>query len=380
MGSRTFIFRTIFPTIALSLFIYISHQLFRFADLPKPLLLAGVCWVLLVTGMMIALPMMFWMSEDRGEKEWHLPVHEITHFFMGYFSYLLFLTLARDILAFFLDLFGSTNFNYSGGEALLILVLPIGFMFLGFLNIQAGPFIKKVKIPFPQIADEIRGFKIAQISDLHIGPGVSVLRMQKVVQKTNSINADIIVLTGDIIDYNTIHFEDEIMELKNLKAKYGVYFIVGNHEYFWNFKKTTEAIQKTGIQHLINETNMIQYNGKTISLSGASDPMARFFSLPAPQYEKLNEESSVADFRIILCHQPNQADLVKKFLFHLQLSGHTHRGQFIPWSLMIRIFQKYTGGLFQLNQLKLYVNQGTGFWGPPDRFGTYCEITDIEIV
>ncbi len=125
---------------------------------------------------------------------------------------------------------------------------------------------------------------------------------------------------------------------------------------------------------------MIQYNGKTISLSGASDPMARFFSLPAPQYEKLNEESSVADFRIILCHQPNQADLVKKFPFHLQLSGHTHRGQFIPWSLMIRIFQKYTGGLFQLNQLKLYVNQGTGFWGPPDRFGTYCEITDIEIV
>jgi len=379
MGSRTFIIRTIFPTIALSLFIYISHQIFRFAEIDKPILLLGITWVLIITIMIIILPMMFWMEETRGEKKWHLLLHEIAHLAMGYFSYLLFLVITRDILAFIFDFISLDLLKYNSNEAAYIIGLPFIFMSLGFLNVKFGPYIKKVKIKIDDIPSEIQGLKIAQISDLHIGPTVTVDRVKKVVEKTNSITADIIVLTGDIIDYHVDHFKNEIQELQNLKAKHGVYFITGNHEYFWNYEKTTEAIRKTGIKLLINETEIIQFNGKKISLSGASDPMARFFTLPMPNYEKLFSESQQSDLRIILCHQPNQADLVKKFPFHLQLSGHTHRGQFIPWSLMIRVFQKYTGGLFTLGKLKLYVNQGTGFWGPPDRFGTYCEITSIEL-
>jgi uncharacterized protein len=377
MGSRTFLFRAILPIFGFAIFVYLSNQLLRFTGLTFLQTLPILLWILTIVAGIISLPLLFWLDDNRGEKDWHLPFHSFAHLCIGYFSYLLFLVMGRDVLAFICSIFRYYPLPYDLKEATVMLVLPFIFMFLGWLNVRIGPYIHTVRIPYKNLPEEFDGLKILQISDLHIGPGVTKKKIQSIVEKTNEQNPDIIVLTGDIIDYHADRFAEEIHCLSGLKAKYGVYYIMGNHEYFWNYQNTKKAVEKLPSILLLNQTQKINIGDKVLSITGATDPIAQYFGLTPPDYDILDKQAVGADFKIILCHQPNQVEKVRTLSFDLQLSGHTHSGQFIPWSLMIRLFQKYPRGVYNLGKIKLFVCQGTGFWGPPDRFGTYSEISEI---
>jgi predicted MPP superfamily phosphohydrolase len=209
---------------------------------------------------------------------------------------------------------------------------------------------------------------------MHLGTGPGLDQIRSQVDRVLSLKPDLIVLTGDIIDGEVKFLESELKELSRLKAPHGTYFVLGNHECYWGYKKSIEAIRSTGIISLVNEGIDIKMDGRTLYLGGVGDPALQWFDGPVPA---VPTPSKNADFKILLAHQPGVAEKAETLGYDLQLSGHTHGGQFFPWNLMVRWIHRHHGGLSRQGRLAVYVNHGTGYWGPPIRLGTASEVTEI---
>ena len=219
-------------------------------------------------------------------------------------------------------------------------------------------------------------YTIVQLSDLHISPLIDKSYISNVVKIVNSINADIIVITGDLID--TADAENTLHELTNLKSKYGTYFIIGNHEYFHNIEKSIDLVKSLGIKVLENESVYIGEDNNGFNLAGVYDLFGYRVKTHMPNLNKalLNTKDSPT---ILLAHQPKFISEVTDGV-DLMLSGHTHGGQIYPFKFLVKLQQPYVSGLHQHNKnLQIYVNRGTGFWGPPMRLGVSSEITKIII-
>jgi hypothetical protein len=140
-----------------------------------------------------------------------------------------------------------------------------------------------------------------------------------------------------------------------------------------------KAFRNLDFHLLLNETENISVKGSTLQIAGVPDPAAKMTSMEGPNFEKLKGQFRDGSFKLLLSHQPNLAPLAAETGFQAQLSGHTHGGQFFPWNFLIGLFQRYAKGLYNIEGLKLYVNQGTGYWGPSLRLGTYCELAEITL-
>lgn len=221
-------------------------------------------------------------------------------------------------------------------------------------------------------------YKIAQISDLHIGGLIDREFVKNIVQKVNKLNADVVVITGDLIDIDVLKAKETLNELTNLTSKYGTYFIVGNHEYFHGIEKIISAVKSLGIRVLENENIYIGENDRGFNLAGVYDLMGYRTKKYMPDLQnalKGKKESPT----ILLAHQPKFIEEVYGGV-DLILSGHTHGGQLYPFKFLVTLQQPYVSGLHQHNEnLQIYVNKGTGFWGPPMRLGASSEITEIVI-
>ena len=166
--------------------------------------------------------------------------------------------------------------------------------------------------------------------------------------------------------------------LKNIKSKYGKYFVTGNHEYYSDLNGWLNKIQNIGFKILINESKQLKINNSTLLITGIPDRTAKYYL----KSHKTNMEKAIkgyenSNFKLLLAHQPKDIDHAEKFGYDLQLSGHTHGGQYIPFSFLVRLANPFLKGLHQRNKTKIYINQGTGFWGPSIRIGTVPEITKI---
>ncbi len=377
---RSFFLRVVGPIFCTVFAVYLSNQLFRFANLPPLILLAAVAWVFFVVFWILFVVLYFWLNPNYHESKIAVKLQQAGNFAQGYFSYLFTFVFFRDVASFFAYLIGREIFIYNQAEAFFILAAPPILMFLGRLMVFLGPFNRRIKIRKPHLKKDLQGLRIVQLSDIHIGPGVSRAKINSIIKQTNRLEPDIIALTGDIVDHLDHWFSEEINDLRKLKAKYGVFYVPGNHEYYWGFHPIIEKIRNLGISVLLNSNEKIQIGSASFAVCGVTDLAAKYFSLEGPSFEKAIHGVENCDFKLVLSHHPKTADEARHYKFDLQLSGHTHGGQFIPWSLMIRLFQKYTMGLYQLGSMKLYVNRGTGYWGPPDRLGTFSEITSLTLV
>jgi predicted MPP superfamily phosphohydrolase len=293
----------------------------------------------------------------------------------GYISYLLFTVVIRDVISLLQEPVQLHLVSGSRFENTVLLFLPLLFDILGRVPLWLGPSVQRVKVPLAKG----QGFKIAQISDLHIGPGMQRGYVQKVVDLVNAEKPDIIALTGDIVDHLDKWFADDIHLLKNLQARFGVFFIPGNHEYYWGYHPVIKSMERMGFHVLDNKNKILSFASAKIAICGTTDFAAAMFQMEGPDLVKARAGAESADLRILLSHQPKIADESAQQGYDLQLSGHTHAGQFVPWSLLIRLFQKYPKGLFRVGKMFLYVNQGTGYWGPANRLGTWPEITLLEL-
>lgn len=224
-----------------------------------------------------------------------------------------------------------------------------------------------------------KSYKIVQISDLHIGGLIDKDFVHDMVRQINSTKSDLVVITGDMIDVKIEYAQEAMQELKKIESTYGTYYVVGNHEYFHGIEEIINSVKSIGIRVLENENVYIGEDAEGFNLAGVYDIFG---------YRKMSYMPDITDAlrgkkdapTILLAHQPKYIEEVTDGV-DLMLSGHTHGGQLLPFQLLVKLVQPYISGLHQhTNELQIYVNKGTGFWGPPMRLGASAEITEITII
>jgi predicted MPP superfamily phosphohydrolase len=302
---------------------------------------------------------------------------------MGFFSSLFVLTVLRDVLLLGLHLIPAWR-SASLGEtsARWTLALTLFMTLAGLVIARRRPAVRAVDIPVAGLPEALRGFSIAQISDVHVGPTIKRGFVEGIVDRVNGLHVDLIAVTGDLVDGSVAQLSHHTAPLAGLVARHGAFFVTGNHEYYSGERAWTEEIRRLGLRVLKNEHVVLNHDDESLVLAGVTDYGAHHFD-PAQQSDPaaaLHGAPSDAGVKILLAHQPSSASAAASAGFDLQLCGHTHGGQFWPWNLFVGFFQPFTGGLHRLKNLWVYVSRGTGYWGPPNRFGVPSEITHIRLV
>jgi len=302
---------------------------------------------------------------------------------MGLFSSLLVLTVLRDVgLAIIALALPHLYSIFATKSALAVPVLTVLVTLIGFFNARRRARIVAVDIPIANLPDALHGFIIAQISDIHVGPTIKRNYLQAIVDTVNNMKVDLIAVTGDLVDGSVAQLSAHTRPLAQLQARHGTYFVTGNHEYYSDANAWIAELTRLNVQVLLNEHRILRHDGAELLVGGVTDYNAHGFDdthRSDPLAAIANAPTSV-DFKLLLAHQPRSASAAAEAGFDLQLSGHTHGGQFWPWNHFVRFQQPYTAGLHRLKNLWVYTSRGTGYWGPPKRFGAPSEITRIRLV
>ncbi|MBE0625183.1 MAG: metallophosphoesterase [Burkholderiales bacterium] len=301
----------------------------------------------------------------------------------GYASSLLVLTVLRDLVLLpamaLLDY--ATVLLMERYSAWGIVWLSLAFSAIGLLNARRAPGIVEVTIPLPNLPAALDGFRIAQISDIHVGPTIKRAFLERIVARVNSLDAQLVAITGDLVDGSVHELAAHTNVLQELRSTHGSFFVTGNHEYYCGADDWVKELRRLGICVLQNEHVVLQHEGASLLVAGVTDYSAHHFD----ERQRSNplaalEGAPDAAARILLAHQPRSAAAAEAAGFHLQLSGHTHGGQFFPWNFFVRLQQPYTAGLHRLKKLWVYTSRGSGYWGPPKRLGAAAEITLLRLV
>jgi uncharacterized protein len=216
---------------------------------------------------------------------------------------------------------------------------------------------------------------------LHVGPLLGRAFVQDVVDRTNALSPDLIAITGDLVDGSVADLGHLIAPLAELRAKHGVFFVTGNHEYFSGAAQWVNELTRIGIRVLQNERVSIGNGSASFDLAGVDDRSAVHYGGLAPRaaVERALADRDPARELVLLAHQPRSALDAETFGVGLQLSGHTHGGQLWPFGLLVKLQQPFSAGLYLHRGSHVYVSRGTGFWGPPMRLGAPSEITHVRL-
>src|SRR3954447_1230182 len=287
---------------------------------------------------------------------------------LGIFSMLLIVVLCSDVLRlswwFARASLDARTLTYGtlGAAALLSIV--------GLLQARC-PGVKRVRIAIRDLPPELDGYTIAQWSDVHVGPTIQRRFVSRLVEQTNALHADAIAITGDLIDGPLAELREQVQPLRDLRAKDGVFYVTGNHEYYWRADDWIPELERLGLTFLENRHEVVRPG---LVIAGVTDPVSHRSDAHAALANAPRDA-----VKVLLAHRPQAAELASQLDVDLQLSGHTHGGQFFPFNLLIRAFQPVVAGLHRIGKTWLYVSRGTGYWGPPSRLGVRGEITLLEL-
>jgi predicted MPP superfamily phosphohydrolase len=242
--------------------------------------------------------------------------------------------------------------------------------------------IEEVPVRLPSLPPALSGVTIAQITDLHIGPTIREREVRRVVDQTNALRPDLIAITGDLMDGTPRELGNIGAELARLRARHGVFFVTGNHEYYSGADAWLELLPGLGIQPLRNEQLAIGDGGGHFTLAGVDDWSAAQFGnghgLDLPRAVAGHDGQRPL---VLLAHQPRDFHTSVRAGVDLQLSGHTHGGQLFPFNLAVRAAFPWMKGLYREivegRTGHIYVSRGTGYWGPPMRLGAPPEISRL---
>jgi predicted MPP superfamily phosphohydrolase len=237
-----------------------------------------------------------------------------------------------------------------------------------------------VTVKLKKLPPKLDGLRIAHITDIHIGAMLGGDWLQRIVDRVNKLDADIVAITGDLVDGSVAELQAHVAPLAKLKAKHGVFFVTGNHEYYSGAAQWCEHVQSLGIEVLRNRHVSINAADTSIDVAGVDDWSSRHFS-GGHNLAKAVAGRDETKPLILLAHQPITMHEAASHHVDLQLSGHTHGGQIWPFNYLVYLQQPVSQGLFHYpnSDLQVYVSPGTGFWGPPMRLGTVAEISCITL-
>lgn len=326
---------------------------------------------------------------------------------MGLFSTLLVLTLVRDAVlvaalgvALVAGLAGARWWSLEPLVTWTAAAVPLAALLAtawGFWNARRTASVVRVDVPIAGLPETLHGFSIAQVSDIHVGPTIGQAYLQRIVDRVNALQADIVAITGDLVDGHVDELRDKLAPLRQLVSTHGSFFVTGNHEYYSGAHAWIAELRTLGVQVLLNEHRVLHHEAASEALpdgvalqrdtemvvvAGVADFGAHHFdaSHRSDPHAAIRGAPAGARFRLLLAHQPRSAQAAIGAGYHLQLSGHTHGGQFWPWMHFVRFQQPFTAGLRRLEDQWVYTNRGTGYWGPPKRFGVASEITYLRLV
>ncbi|MCF0057181.1 metallophosphoesterase [Dyadobacter sp. CY356] len=336
-------------------------------------------WVAAVSISILLLYPLVWYSvlSEMPDKV----LRAVVHFDMGLLGIVITFILIRDLIFLPVKLFKPdwAIMAFSMPVTLMIAAAGFGVLLFGYWKASQGPEIVKIRVPIANLPLALEKFTILQISDLHAGAGINRAYVENVVGQVISFVPDVIVLTGDIADGEHKKYKNHVQPLSRLTGHAPVLYITGNHEYLRDSEKWIEHFRQMGFQILLNQHTLISKGNSSILFAGITDPAVKEIRPEdGPDIEQALLASPVSDIKILLAHQPKIASEASKH-FDLQLSGHTHAGQFFPWNMIIKLLQPYSAGLKKCGPMWVYTNAGTGFWGPPLRIGTTSEITILEL-
>ncbi|MCF1646399.1 metallophosphoesterase, partial [Streptomyces indiaensis] len=250
----------------------------------------------------------------------------------------------------------------------------VGTVGYGTYGVLRGPKVKRVTVPLAKLPRAAHGYRIAVVSDVHLGPVLGRGFAQKVVDTINGTQPDLIAVVGDLVDGSVKDLGPAAAPLARLRARHGSYFVTGNHEYFSGAEQWVEEVRRLGIDPLENARREMPY----FDLAGVND-VAGENEGQGPDFVKALGDRDTARACVLLAHQPVQIHEAVEHGVDLQLSGHTHGGQLWPGNLIASGANPTLAGLDRYGDTQLYVSRGAGAWGPPTRVGAPSDITVIEL-
>jgi uncharacterized protein len=290
-------------------------------------------------------------------------------------TYFLYLAGADCLQALSHRFLGAAVGSWALLTAVCLTVISAG---IGFTQCYLPIRTKQIEVSIQGLPDGLEGFRIAQISDLHLGPLLPVSRVARIVTRTNDLSPDLIAVTGDLADGSVEQERDCLVELGKLQAVHGVRFVTGNHEYYSGVQPWLEAVRNLGWKTLVNQCEILQHRESGLAVIGLPDPASRGEG-EGPDLQKAMAGLPPEATKLLLYHQPLDTAAAARAGIQVQLSGHTHGGQYFPWSPIVRLFFEHPLGLHRVGRMWLYTSPGTGFWGPPNRFLVPPEITLITL-
>jgi uncharacterized protein len=323
-------------------------------------------------------PIYYWGTSRSREGLVSQLLHRASYLSMAWVSFALVLCIARDLaLLATLPVPLAAAHAWVAAEGLpLVLGGSLIALVLGAAAAMRGPRVERIDIPVPGLHPDLDGFRIVQISDLHVGPNIGRRYVQRVVDASRSLAPDLVALTGDIVDGALARLAPEVAPLAELARDGKAYFVLGNHDCYAGADIWGAHFRDMGMHVLLNEHTVVRKGTARLLVGGVVDPAYR---RARPQISL--DGAPAADFRLLLAHNPRFAPRGAAAGFDLQLSGHTHAGQFFPWTLAVRLVHApHVAGLSREERMWVYVSAGTGTWGPPVRFGTNPELTLIRLV
>ncbi|HVE86348.1 MAG TPA: metallophosphoesterase [Myxococcales bacterium] len=343
----------------------------------------SAAWAVLVL-LFVSVPLGF-VSTRAGPRWLGVPLWWVSHLWIGVFGLLLVSVLAGDVARWLWEALASPSAQAAQRaarvEAAVVLGLLAPAVAYGYRTARGPARIENVTVPIPGLGAGMAGLKVAQISDLHIGQTLDGRFLERVVEQVNALEPDVVAITGDLVDGSVARLREDVRPLGRLKAKLGVFYVTGNHEYYSGPAAWEGYVASLGITVLHNEHRVVRRGGDALVIAGITDHNGGAFGpehQPRPDAAVAGAPEGVP--RVLLAHQPRAAMDAAPFGYALQLSGHTHGGQIFPFMFFVRLQQPVVSGLHKLAGMWVYTNRGTGYWGPPLRIGPAPEITSLTLV
>ena len=365
--------RNPFATTLLLLHIYIGVRL-----LPPLGLAAAIAGVALLAACFWLMPKGYHVRAERS------PGMVLTRWIaVGFFSWLLVLTFARDValLVAAALVSAATLAAWVSASAAAVAILTPLITAVGFVMARRIARVVDVEVRVVGLPAPLEGFTIAQLSDIHVGPTIKRRFVEGVVERVNRLDADMVAITGDLVDGSVRELSHHTQPLAGLRSRHGTYFVTGNHEYYSGAQAWIGELRRLGARVLLNEHVVLHHGGAMVAVAGVTDYSAGYFDPShASDPRRALAGAPAGALKVLLAHQPRSARHAAAAGYDLQLSGHTHGGQFWPWNHFVRLQQPFTAGLKRLGSMWIYISRGTGYWGPPMRFGIPSEIARIRLV
>ncbi|WP_446038783.1 metallophosphoesterase [Streptomyces sp. SID1121] len=257
------------------------------------------------------------------------------------------------------------------GAAATAAVATVGY---GTYGVLRGPRLKRITIPLAKLPRAAHGYRIAVVSDIHLGPILGRAHTQRIVDTINSTRPDLIAVVGDLVDGTVEDLAPAAVPLAGLEARHGAFFVTGNHEYSSGAREWVDHVRELGLRPLVNER--VEIAG--FDLAGVNDPAGERDD-DGPDFGKALGDRDRARASVLLAHQPIVIHDAVRHGVDLQLSGHTHGGQLWPGNYLAELANPTVAGLERYGDTQLYVTRGAGAWGPPVRVGAQSDITVVEL-